>query len=99
VSSPTLAQVGERFRHARTDAAMAQADVAERSGLSRASVANFEAGRQDVPLSKVIAMCDAVGIAMTDLWSAPDPCPACGCAWRGVRAGARTPSPDEGGTP
>jgi transcriptional regulator with XRE-family HTH domain len=52
-----LATVGERVRHLRRHAGMRQADLAERCGLSRTSIANIEAGRQTVtgPVARVMA--------------------------------------------
>ena len=40
---------------------LTQTDLAGWIGVSRTSVANFEAGRQDMTLSKVLAYADAVG--------------------------------------
>jgi transcriptional regulator with XRE-family HTH domain len=81
--SPTLVQIGERYRHARIEADLTQQQVADAVGLSRSSISNFEGGRQDPPTSKLMELCRIVGITSAVLWDAPPPCPTCGCAWNG----------------
>lgn len=46
---------------------LTQQQVAERLGLSRPSVANFEQGNQDMPLSKVEAYAVAVGVRLVPI--------------------------------
>lgn len=41
--------VGTRVRDARTEAKLTQADLASRVGVTRSTIANFEAGRQRIP--------------------------------------------------
>jgi transcriptional regulator with XRE-family HTH domain len=67
-------QIGIRLADARVDAGLTQEQVAARIGLSRPSVANIEAGRQDVPLSHLLLFIRATGtdparlIQPVDLW-------------------------------
>lgn len=60
-----LAALGAQFRRYRLDAGLTQIEVAEGIDRSRASVANFEAGRQDLPLSRLLAMAGMVGLRVT----------------------------------
>lgn len=46
---------------------LTQEQVADRIGLTRASVTNFESGNQDVPLSKVVAYAELVGMRLVPL--------------------------------
>jgi DNA-binding XRE family transcriptional regulator len=64
---PALIRIGGRYQLARVRAGLLQADVAQRVGISRASVANFERGRQDVPLTRALALCAAVGVDLMDI--------------------------------
>lgn len=52
---------------------LAQTDVARWLGLSRVSVVNFEAGRQDMPISKVVAYADALGMDVRLVPRIPSP--------------------------
>lgn len=53
------------FSQLRKAAGFTQQAVAKRVGLSRTSIVNLEAGRQDVPLSKLQAYATAVGARLT----------------------------------
>lgn len=50
------------LRKARLAAGLTQAEVAASMGRSRSSVANFEACRQDTPISVVVGYAEAVGL-------------------------------------
>lgn len=67
VDSSDLGAIGRRFKALRKASGASQEEVAARVGLVRASVANFEAGRQDVPLSKVGGMCAAISVTVQDI--------------------------------
>jgi transcriptional regulator with XRE-family HTH domain len=60
-------EVGRRLRRARTNAGLTQLQVAERVGLSRASIANIEAGRQQFPLHVLILLADALNVSGHEL--------------------------------
>lgn len=49
-----LAQIGNMIRRRRELEGMTQADLAERSGICRTSIANIEAGRQDTTLTRFL---------------------------------------------
>ena len=60
-------RVGERVRALRTDRGLTQRQLADRALVSRPSIANVEAGRQNVGLRQLCALADALGVAVTDL--------------------------------
>jgi transcriptional regulator with XRE-family HTH domain len=70
VSEPAEAvqrRVGERVRELRADRGLTQLQLAERSGISRPSIANVEAGRQNVSLRQLCALATALGVEVADL--------------------------------
>jgi transcriptional regulator with XRE-family HTH domain len=62
-----LAEFGARVRAYRTADGVTQQDLAEAAGLSRSSIANLEAGRQDVTVTTVLAIAHHLGVAPGDL--------------------------------
>ncbi|NQX13476.1 helix-turn-helix transcriptional regulator [Microbacteriaceae bacterium VKM Ac-2855] len=87
-SSAVLAHVGSNLRRARQDAGLSQAALAERSGISRRTIVNAEAGEANISLTGVDRLAEALGTTFTALVSAPD-APAVAInevAWRGVDA-------------
>jgi transcriptional regulator with XRE-family HTH domain len=60
--TPFLIEIGRCVASCRTAAGLSQRDVAERSNLNRSSIANIEAGRQEMPVSKLVLIADAVGV-------------------------------------
>lgn len=66
--------VARRLREEREALGLTQQDVAEWLGMARSSVANFETGRQDVPLSKVTSYAHAVGLRLV-LEASPEESP------------------------
>lgn len=65
-------RIGERVRALRTGRGLTQLRLAERSGISRPSIANVEAGRQNVSLRQLCALAAAFGVTVEDLLSGPD---------------------------
>jgi transcriptional regulator with XRE-family HTH domain len=49
-----LAQFGAAVKAAGVDSGWSQSQLADRLGVSRSNVANFEAGRQDMPSSTLV---------------------------------------------
>lgn len=66
-SAVVLANVGRRAKARREDLDLTQDAVAARIGLTRASITNFEAGRQDIPLTRFVALCAALRIKPGEL--------------------------------
>jgi transcriptional regulator with XRE-family HTH domain len=60
-------RVGARVRELRADRGLTQLRLAERSGISRPSIANVEAGRQNVSLRQLCALASALGVEVGDL--------------------------------
>jgi HTH-type transcriptional regulator/antitoxin HipB len=62
-----LAAIGLRVRAARHAAGMQQHELAERIGTSRGTVANLEAGRQDVTISTITKIAAALRVDASHL--------------------------------
>jgi transcriptional regulator with XRE-family HTH domain len=60
-------EVGRRLRRARLDAGLTQKELADQVELSRASIANIEAGRQQFPLHALILFARALGVKPASL--------------------------------
>nr|WP_315458017.1 helix-turn-helix transcriptional regulator [uncultured Sphingorhabdus sp.] len=64
--------LGARISTRRSELKLSQADLAERVGLSRGSVANVEAGRQRLPLHQVYRFLEALRLPdVSDLLPKP----------------------------
>ena len=64
----TLQQrVGTRIRAARDALGLSQEHVARRVGMTRSSIANLEAGRQDMNISRLALVAAAVNLNLADL--------------------------------
>jgi transcriptional regulator with XRE-family HTH domain len=59
--------VGRRLRRVRTEAGLTQQDLADAVGLSRASIANMEAGRQPFPAHMLFALARALDVTVENL--------------------------------
>ena len=57
------------IRNAQSYAARHQLRLAERAGISRPSIANVEAGRQNVSLRQLCALASALGVTVEELLS------------------------------
>jgi transcriptional regulator with XRE-family HTH domain len=58
--------LGERIARLRRGLGLTQVELAERVGLSRASIASIEAGRQRISLDQVYLLAGALGISRLD---------------------------------
>jgi transcriptional regulator with XRE-family HTH domain len=65
-------RVGERVRALRAERGMTQLRLAGRAGISRPSLANIEAGRQNVGVRGLCALAEALGVRVEELLAAPD---------------------------
>jgi transcriptional regulator with XRE-family HTH domain len=64
-------RVGARVRALRAGRGLTQLRLAERAGISRPSIANVEAGRQNVSLRQLCALADALGVGVEDILAGP----------------------------
>jgi transcriptional regulator with XRE-family HTH domain len=60
-------ELGLRIKAARSNARLTQAQLADKSGVSRASIAIIERGRQSLPIHVVYRLCEALGIEVCDI--------------------------------
>lgn len=60
-------RVGHRIKVAREDAGLTQEQVAHQVGMARSSIANLEAGRQDMNISRLALVAAAVNLNLADL--------------------------------
>lgn len=61
------ATVGDMILAARKAKNLTQAELATAVGLSRAQIANLEAGRSDLPMKTLSRFADALGVTMREL--------------------------------
>jgi transcriptional regulator with XRE-family HTH domain len=67
-ASPTIQQlVGARICAARKDAGLTQQQVADRIGLTRTSVVNMEAGRQEITLTRFACLAEILRLNLAEL--------------------------------
>lgn len=64
--------IGEKLRQRRHDVGWSQAQVAKHLGVQRASVANFESGRQRFPLHLVYQYAEIIGISPLLVFPKPE---------------------------
>jgi transcriptional regulator with XRE-family HTH domain len=64
-------RIGARLRHAREGGRLSLADVAARSGVSKGFLSRVERDEASPSVASLVAICDAVGLAMADLFATP----------------------------
>lgn len=69
-------ELGSRIRLRRRDAGLTQTELGEAAHLTRASVANIEAGRQKVLIHHLVALADVLNIDITTLLPSGTPTPS-----------------------
>lgn len=62
-----LTEVGRRVALLRIVEELTQEALAEAAGMSRPSIANIERGRQDLPLTRAVALAGALGCVVSVL--------------------------------
>jgi DNA-binding XRE family transcriptional regulator len=67
--APVYVSFGEAVKALRIKAGMTQADLSEKVGLSRASIANVETGRQQVLLGDLYVYAAALGVGARTLFN------------------------------
>jgi transcriptional regulator with XRE-family HTH domain len=65
--SSLLHALGRRIVIVRNAARLTQAELAKKTGLSRASIASVESGRKPVKLQTVWLLAQALGVSLQDL--------------------------------
>jgi DNA-binding XRE family transcriptional regulator len=68
--APVYVSFGVAVRNLRTKAGMTQEDLAKLIGLSRASIANIECGRQQVLLGDIYEYAEAFGVSPRSIFNA-----------------------------
>ena len=53
--------MGQRLKEARLNANMSQRGAADMSGMTQASLSNYEAGLRDIPLVSTLLLCRTYG--------------------------------------
>lgn len=66
-------RIGARIRRRRRFLELPQEDLAEKAGLSRGSISNIEAGRQQLYVHHLVAIATALGQEPADLLAPADP--------------------------
>ncbi|MEX2445987.1 MAG: helix-turn-helix transcriptional regulator [Dehalococcoidia bacterium] len=70
--SDLRADVGHRIREWRLRRELSQAEVAKRSGITQASLSNYENGKRDLPLSTLVGVAGALNVSIGELLDMPD---------------------------
>ena len=73
VTDEIYATLGRRVRTRREDLRLTQAELSAKIGLSRASIANIEGGRQAVLVHQFLALAEALTIPPMDLIPSTQP--------------------------
>jgi transcriptional regulator with XRE-family HTH domain len=73
VTEEIYSRLGRRVRTRREQLRLTQADLSAKVGLSRASIANIESGRQAVLLHQFLALAEALTVPPMDLIPSTQP--------------------------
>ena len=63
---------GQRLREWRLRRERSQAEVARASGITQASLSNYETGKRELPLSTALRLAAALDVHLGDLLDVPD---------------------------
>jgi transcriptional regulator with XRE-family HTH domain len=72
VSGDGRVRIGARLRHAREASRQSLSDVAARCGVSKGFISRIERDEASPSVSSLVALCDAVGLSMADLFAMPE---------------------------
>jgi transcriptional regulator with XRE-family HTH domain len=65
---------GQRVKKLREQRGLTQRDLADRAGLTRETISNYERGeRSDPPLSAITALAKALQVPVAELTAEPEP--------------------------
>lgn len=93
ISQELRAEVGARLRFLREERRISQEEIAFAADVTQASISNYENGRNEIPLSVLLSVCDFLGVSLTEmlpmanLYGAPREVPV-GAAASGWKPGA-----------
>ncbi|MDA1010478.1 MAG: helix-turn-helix transcriptional regulator [Chloroflexi bacterium] len=65
-------EVGQRIREWRLRREMSQSDVARQTGITQASLSNYENGKRDMPLYTLLGVSASLNVSLGDLLDLPD---------------------------
>jgi transcriptional regulator with XRE-family HTH domain len=65
-------ETGERLRYWRTRRQVSQSEVARASGITQASLSNYETGKRELPISTALAIADVLDITLGDVLEVGD---------------------------
>jgi transcriptional regulator with XRE-family HTH domain len=65
-------RIGARLRHAREASRQSLSDVAARCGVSKGFISRIERDEASPSVASLVALCDAVGLTMADLFAIPE---------------------------
>jgi transcriptional regulator with XRE-family HTH domain len=71
VAANARVRIGARLRHAREASRLSLSDVAARCGMTKGFISRIERDEASPSVSSLVALCDAVGLAMADLFAIP----------------------------
>lgn len=88
ISHELRAEVGARLRLLREERHISQEEIAFAAEVTQASISNYENGRNEIPLSVLLSVCDFLGVPlsemlpMANLYGAPREVPVSAASWR-----------------
>jgi transcriptional regulator with XRE-family HTH domain len=68
---PDGVRIGARIRHAREAARLSLADASARAGVTKGFLSRVERDEASPSVASLVNICDAVGLAMADLFATP----------------------------
>lgn len=67
MKDPRLVAFGERVRQIRKEKGLSQEALADLAGIDRSYIGHIERGDQNITLTKIHQIADALGVLVTDL--------------------------------
>ena len=67
ISHELRAEVGARLRLLREERHISQEEIAFAAEVTQASISNYENGRNEIPLSVLLSVCDFLGVPLSEM--------------------------------
>ena len=67
ISHELRAEVGARLRMLREARHISQEEIAFAAEVTQASISNYENGRNEIPLSVLLSVCDFLGVPLSEM--------------------------------